>query len=94
MTDCEDVRIELEEPDYEAKMDMEAPENGVAVEIKVPESGTDYYDKYEGSYEVTPRLAEQKLLTAKKLMADNLVVREIPITCVTNASGGNTIIIG
>ena len=50
--------------------------------------------EYKGSYEVTPMLSEQTLSTAKKVMRDDVKIKEIPITRVTNTSGGNTVIIG
>lgn len=50
--------------------------------------------QYDGPYEVTPRVTAQTLPTARKILTDDLTVREIPITSVANAAGGNTIIIG
>lgn len=49
---------------------------------------------YEGDYEVTPKLEEQTLPTAQKLMKENLKIKEIPISVVSNTGGGNTVIIG
>lgn len=51
-------------------------------------------EEYKGAYEVTPKLEAQTLPTAEKVMRHNVEVKEIPITKVTNASGGNTVIIG
>ena len=51
-------------------------------------------EEYSGSYEVTPKLKEQILQTSEKVMREDLKIKEIPITTVTNSSGGNTIIIG
>lgn len=51
-------------------------------------------EEYNGSYEVTPKLEEQTLQTAKKVMREDVTIKEIPIFTVTNSSGGNTIIIG
>ena len=49
---------------------------------------------YDGAYEVTPKVTDQTLLTAGKRMADDLIVKKISCSSVSNASGGNTIIIG
>ena len=49
---------------------------------------------YEGEYTVTPALDEQRMATKGRVMTDNVTIREIPIDTVTNAAGGNTIIIG
>lgn len=51
-------------------------------------------EEYEGSYEVTPKLEEQSLPTALKVMRNDIKIKEIPITKVSNTSGGNTVIIG
>lgn len=51
-------------------------------------------EPYEGTYEVTPKFTEQKLLTANKVLAEDVTIEKIPITKVSNTSGGNTIIIG
>lgn len=51
-------------------------------------------EQYEGAYEVTPKFEEQILQTAEKVMKDDLKIKEIEITIVSNDSGGNTVIIG
>ena len=51
-------------------------------------------EEYKGSYEVTPKLEEQTLQTASKVMRNDVKIKEIPITTVSNSSGGNTVIIG
>ena len=45
---------------------------------------------YHGSYEVTPKLEDQTLLTKDKSMTDNVVVKEVPVARVSNPSGGKT----
>lgn len=50
--------------------------------------------EYKGSYEVTPSLDEQTLPTSRKVMREDVIIKEIPITKVSNTSGGNTVIIG
>lgn len=50
-------------------------------------------DPYKGAYEVTPRVDEQVLPTAQKLMADDLTVNAIPIYETSNNSGGTTVYI-
>ena len=52
------------------------------------------YESYDGSYEITPRLHEQVLNTSKKIMHDDVTIKEIPIARVSNTSGGTTVIIG
>lgn len=49
---------------------------------------------YEGEYDVTPKVSEQKLPTAKKLLSKDVTIKEIPYFEVSNESGGNTVFIG
>lgn len=51
-------------------------------------------EQYEGEYEVTPLVTAQKLPTKKKVMIDDLTVKEIPFFDVSNNSGGTTVYIG
>ena len=51
-------------------------------------------EEYKGSYEVTPQVQEQTLSTARKVMRDDIKVKEIPYFEVSNNSGGNTVYIG
>lgn len=49
---------------------------------------------YEGDCEITPKFEKQTLKTKNLLMNEDVTVLEIPVTRVTNTSGGTTIIIG
>lgn len=49
---------------------------------------------YDGDYEVTPRLTEQKLETYHRIMRDDVTVHEIPITMTSNLQDGLTVLIG
>lgn len=49
---------------------------------------------YDGEYIVTPKLEEQTMPTKGKVMEDDVKINKIPITVVSNESGGNTVIIG
>lgn len=49
---------------------------------------------YEGEYEAVPKLEEQTLATAQKFMKDDIKIKQIPISVVSNTGGGNTVIIG
>lgn len=48
---------------------------------------------YNGEYVVTPRVTEQTLPTAQKIMADDVTVKKIPRYDVSNKSG-KTVYIG
>lgn len=49
---------------------------------------------YEGDYVVTPKVSEQTLPTADKLLSEDVTIKEIPYFEVSNESGGNTVFIG
>lgn len=49
---------------------------------------------YEGNYEVTPDVLEQKLDTKQKIMREDVVVKAIPYSETTNNAGGKTVYIG
>jgi hypothetical protein len=54
-----------------------------------------HHREYDGEYEVIPKAYEKTVLeTNKRIMKDNITVHEIPITIVTNLSGGSTACIG
>lgn len=60
----------------------------------LPEADDIYPDTYDGACEITPSLEEQVLPTAQKVMPSDITIKQIPITTVSNTSGGNTVIIG
>ena len=49
---------------------------------------------YEGEYDVIPKVSEQTLPTANKLLSNDVTIKEIPYFEVSNSSGGNTVFIG
>lgn len=51
-------------------------------------------DKYEGSYNVIPRVYQQTLETRDKLMLDDVTVEIIPLAKTINLSNGYTVTIG
>lgn len=54
----------------------------------------DSLPKYEGPHTVVPKFIEQKLSTAQKIVFENVTIKEIPYSEVSNNSGGITAIIG
>ena len=56
--------------------------------------GTGAVDPYEGAYVVIPKITDQTLDTERKLMLQDLLVKQIPFYDVSNAAGGSTIFIG
>ena len=49
---------------------------------------------YTGEYTVTPRIETQVLHTKALRMADDVIVREIPVTRTSNIYDGITVLIG
>lgn len=51
-------------------------------------------EDYDGSYIITPRVYEQTMETEDKHMQSNVRILQIPLTKVSNLSGGKTATIG
>ena len=51
-------------------------------------------ERYDGDYEVTPRLTEQELATRNKLLINNVTINEIPVVYTSNPYDGKTVVIG
>lgn len=54
----------------------------------------DVTEQYEGDYEVVPTVDGFTLPTRRKLMTQDLTIKEIPYYDVSNTSGGSTVYIG
>jgi hypothetical protein len=52
------------------------------------------HEKYQGDYEVTPKVEAQTLPTKDKVLIDDMTIKAIPFYNVSNTSGGNTVYIG
>lgn len=50
--------------------------------------------EYQGGYDVTPKVVEQKMETKDKVMRDDVTIKSIPFFNVSNTSGGSTVYIG
>lgn len=71
-------------------------QNDCVIDIEVQEGvggGGGELPYYTGNYEVVPKVTEQKLPTAKKSMAKDVTVLEIPFEEVHNITG-TTVTIG
>lgn len=72
---------------------IDSPES-IEVEINGEVVKVGDYEEYKGDYVVTPRVSEQRLATAEKVLHNDVVVREIPYAEVSNLTGGKTVTIG
>lgn len=50
-------------------------------------------DKYEGDYEITPKVEAQTVPTKNKVLIDDMTIKSIPIYKTSNNSGGTTVYI-
>lgn len=58
-------------------------------------SPPEYDSEYNGEYEVTPLVDKETTLpTANKIMARNVVVKQVPYFETSNNTGGETVYIG
>lgn len=62
--------------------------DGIEGSFYIIEAGA--HEIYGGDYDITPQSVAQTLLTADKLMEDNVTIRKIPTYEVSNDSGGKT----
>jgi hypothetical protein len=70
-------------------------DEGKILQVKEGVWSAEELPTYDGEFIVTPAVDnEQTLLTAGKYAEANITVEKIPITSVSNSSGGNTVIIG
>lgn len=70
------------------------PIEEISIEIENELIPVGDYEHYKGDYSVTPKFEKQKLNTKNLVMDNDMTIASIPITKVSNASGGNTVIIG
>ena len=69
-------------------------EEPVAVQVDaVTRTSANDIPVYDGPYEAIPKVEEQTLQTAKKLMTDDVTVHGVPFYEVSNDQGGNTVYI-
>lgn len=54
---------------------------------------SDDVPRYNGDYNIIPKVDEQVLLTKNTLMVDNMTIKAIPVHKVSNTSGGITVYI-
>lgn len=50
--------------------------------------------EYQGVYDVTPKVVEQRMETKDKVMRYDVTIKSIPFFNVSNTSGGSTVYIG
>ena len=76
-------------------MKLKYKHNNIWVEASTLNIKTSELPTYEGEYEVTPKVYENKTLQTKNhSMKDDILIRKIPQSEVSNLSNGTTIIIG
>ena len=87
-----DVRLSIIEP---PSLRLAVSEDGVSLRLDIADFVDAGAAPYEGDYTIRPQpWADIVLPTAKRRMADDLTVLEIPYALVGNESGGKTATIG
>lgn len=74
--------------------DVSEDDDGKILQVEGGEWVAKKLPVYEGEYEVVPTFENQKIPTKELLMGDDVTVSAIPVVTVSNAAGGNTVIIG
>lgn len=76
-------------------MKLKYKHNNTWVDASTLNIKTSELPTYEGEYEVTPKVYENKTLQTKNhSMKNNILIRKIPQSEVSNLSNGTTLIIG
>lgn len=76
-------------------MKLKYKHNNTWVEASTLNIKTSELPTYEGEYEVTPKVYENKTLQTKNhSMKNDILIRKIPQAEVSNLSNGTTLIIG
>ena len=76
-------------------LEISIDQNVMEIEIGIEGGSGGKLPTYDGEYIVTPKPFEEQVLETKnKSMTDDVTVREIPYSEVTNPEGGKTINIG
>lgn len=76
-------------------MKLKYKHNNTWVEASTLNIKTSELPTYEGEYEVTPKVYENKTLQTKNhSMKNDILIRKIPQSEVSNLSNGTTLIIG
>jgi len=86
-----DVDLTVEE--YDICFDMEVEEHDFDLDMAIQVTKTEG-EAYPGPYTVIPAFVTQTLPTTNKVLHDDVTVVPIPVSCVGNTAGGNTIFIG
>lgn len=56
-------------------------------------SGDNEFDAYDGEYEFIPSIEQQTIHTAEKYVKEDIVIKAVPYSEVTNISNGKTVTI-
>lgn len=88
----DELEIILEDEDT---LELELQEDTLDVELETDTVViTDYKNKYEGEYNITPlAFQQQELETKDKYLEENVIVKEVPFFEVSNVEG-TTVYIG
>ena len=87
-----DIRISLET--HSQNIQMAVNRDSPEIRFKI-DKGSTPLDPYEGEYEFTPILYDERVLnTAQKAMRQDVILHPITIQEVSNPKGGRTVTIG
>lgn len=87
-------QVEFKQTDQRLKVQFSQSRNLLDVVFKEFQKATvESVERYEGDYNVTPKVEHQTLATKEKFMVDDVTIQAIPFFEVSNPSGGNTVYI-
>ena len=87
-----DIDVEVQSP--ELNIEIEVQQTTLNLDIEVGTIiGDESKERYQGPYEVTPKISQQVLETYDKVMEDDVFIFPVPYQEVSNPQGGQTVII-
>lgn len=89
-----DIDIQLDEESMELTVEFDSDDTFDTQFGEVVEVMPDDVPSYEGDHEITPTFQEQLLDTSGLLLEEDIRIEPIPLSRVSNNSGGTTVIIG
>lgn len=88
------IKVRFAETNELIKVKFAENEQKLGVKFGEVQYVTEYIgDKYEGDYEITPKVEAQTVPTKNKVLVDDMTIKSIPIYKTSNNSGGTTVYI-
>lgn len=86
------ITFDIKEEKFD--FDLLSNETNQSITFDIEAGKVNPKQRYDGDYEITPKISETVLHTRQKFMTDDVTIFQIPFSSVTNEQGGQTVTIG